>query len=692
MMDYEKWMWTDLIGFDNRQPDMGVKHFLSNAGFIPDAVSILIADPDFINSYRAGEHNRVFPESYCSYGAHPRNAERKRQRWTKQQLKTLITSLRKKSIKVFCCVFGMSLWEDADALAYLKLKRRRAWTDSHPELFSIQYSGERSCHVCAYKRLNDGSYYEDFFVQQVAGVMREYGFDGFHGGDGFAPPRFAIYTGDFSDDMFEQFIQSENIAVPPDIQVKCGASPELISRRAAWIWGNKRKEWIEFHTRRSGRFWEKITATLHEMKKEIVLNSTWTRDPFESKYRFGIDYKILADIGVDAFIIEAPAGAMELAKEKHPRTIYDFMAMVMLIKACVPETRLVLMNAFNDTNEQFSVLRHAPPLLETEIYSFTNIFWYEGPTAKRCLSGILGCLAAGITGVEWEWIKKRWDSGFATDPEDVSGATLIVSGNLFAGEISNYLKTGKWSVHKILYNLIARGAQVYEIADVSNIKRVKGPVLVINPHLLTSEEFEKVLAYRGGRIILVGSEPVDTGAFPPGIPVTRDGWFCGVYRPGRKQGKSTWKFTHRPAENKDRNTDVSAVNEHAISWQDDLPGEKVPDELLNQCAQEIRSASDAADILSDSGDVNIMMVIVKKGLRRVFLLNNRDTYVQPKIDVGAEIKSIRAVTDLPLMPVHWAKKSDFRHGDDFYKGSFFKVIVPPKGITVLDIAVETPET
>jgi len=93
--------------------------------------------------------------------------------------------------------------------------------------------------------------------------------------------------------------------------------------------------------------------------------------------------------------------------------------------------------------------------------------------------------------------------------------------------------------------------------------------------------------------------------------------------------------------------------------------------------------SGGAKLLSNKDEVNIMTVEMKKGLRRVFLWNNKNVYGQPRIDVGAEIKSIRAVTDFPVMPVIWTNKI----GDEFYKGSFFFVTIPPKGMVVLDVAV-----
>ena len=46
---YDKILWMELIGLDNRQSDMGIKAYVDNLGFVPDAVSIFMWSPDFVH-------------------------------------------------------------------------------------------------------------------------------------------------------------------------------------------------------------------------------------------------------------------------------------------------------------------------------------------------------------------------------------------------------------------------------------------------------------------------------------------------------------------------------------------------------------------------------------------------------------------------------------------------------------------
>ncbi len=142
-------------------------------------------------------------------------------------------------------------------------------------------------------------------------ILTDYGFDGYHGADGYAHPRIPIYIGDFSDDMVGQFTEASGMSLPDPAWLRCDGSSEMIARRADWIWHDRRREWIAFYSDRLKGFWRKVVSALHAQGKSVMLNSAWTRDPFEALYRYGIDYKGLVEAGVDGFIVEAAAGASE---------------------------------------------------------------------------------------------------------------------------------------------------------------------------------------------------------------------------------------------------------------------------------------------------------------------------------------------------------------------------------------------
>ena len=105
--DCQRWMWIELIGFDNQKADLGVADFLDNAGFVPDGLSLLFASADFVHTHQGLDREVVFPPDYCSYSGKPYNMERKRQAWTNRQLKGLVDRLRQRGIQVYFTLFNL---------------------------------------------------------------------------------------------------------------------------------------------------------------------------------------------------------------------------------------------------------------------------------------------------------------------------------------------------------------------------------------------------------------------------------------------------------------------------------------------------------------------------------------------------------------------------------------------------------
>lgn len=48
-MSCEKWVWVELLAFDNASPDYGVRGYIDNAGFVPGVVSFLMSSADFVH-------------------------------------------------------------------------------------------------------------------------------------------------------------------------------------------------------------------------------------------------------------------------------------------------------------------------------------------------------------------------------------------------------------------------------------------------------------------------------------------------------------------------------------------------------------------------------------------------------------------------------------------------------------------
>ena len=149
-----KFLWTELIGFDNTLPDYGVEEFLSRSEFKPDGISLLLVESEVFERHVAGlPVDVVYPERACSYDGRPYNCERKRQKWTAFQVRGLVGEINKRSIETYASFFE---WGRQD-------------------LTGLTPAGDES--------------YVDFFIRQSCAFLKDYEFTGLHVADGFAHPR-----------------------------------------------------------------------------------------------------------------------------------------------------------------------------------------------------------------------------------------------------------------------------------------------------------------------------------------------------------------------------------------------------------------------------------------------------------------------------------------------------------------------
>jgi len=241
----------------------------------------------------------------------------------------------------------------------------------------------------------------------------------------------AIYQVSISDDMVSQFAAQCDLELPETITATCDDDIDKLEQRAAWLWRNARHEWIEFYANRWAQFWQEAVATLHAAGKKAVINSSWGRAPFESYYRYGIDYRRIVNTGVDGIIVETVAAGLALDHRpgaSDPRWHYDFLSMLMLIKVYVPEAKLIFLHNVHVTVEAWDAIRHCPALLEREIHSLPNVFLARPDgTLEPCASGLLACLGNGLSPDEWAWLRDKWEAAFTPVPTRTFGATLIWS-------------------------------------------------------------------------------------------------------------------------------------------------------------------------------------------------------------------------------------------------------------------------
>jgi len=630
---HERWVWTELIGFDREQPDRGVAEYLEAAGFVPAGICLLLTCPSFVLAHQDQPEEVELPPDFCARNAHDRNPLQRRQAWTNWDLKALIRALHDHGIQVYLTVFT---WSG---------RFREAWLNDHPEAGLVVRDAGWAAAVNVLARLADGSYVEDLWAERLTAVLEDYGFDGWHEADGFGPLGGPIYRLCVSDDTVAQFLELRGVRLPPHVAGSCGHDLEKLERRAAWLWRHAREEWIAFYAERWGRFWHKTVAALHARGKRAVVNSAWGREPFESLYRYGVDYRRIAQSGVDGIIVETVAAGLCMDPRPsagHPNRHHDFLAMLMLLKASVPGTRLIFLHNVHDTVEEWDAVRHRPAVLEREIEALSNVVCTrsDGGLAP-CADGFLVCLGDGLRAEAWTWLRERWALAFSDAPRRTLGATLIWSNAAMDAQLEEFVAQRPWTVHRLLFHLLYYGAPVHAVANVRDLAAVQGAILVLNPHLLPAAELEAVLAYRDGPAVLIDpgccrvmGEPaaIEEASAPlPGDPLT--------------------------------------IEEPDGFW-DHLEFRPLSEEFLRACVETITRVSGAPRVTEQGESVCLMATETSSGALRLALKNKTPFYARPTVELPGPATAVEVLTPFPSVIETPTPTS-------------LTVCVPPEGVTVV---------
>lgn len=659
--DCERWLWIELIGFDNREPDYRVGAYLDNCGFIPDGLSLLLVSPDFVHTHAGLDAEVVFPPDFCSYGAKPYNSERPRQAWTNRQLKGLVETLQSRGIKVYFAVMNLFV-SHIDGQVY-----RSPWCAAHPELEEFTRDGVSSGCLNPLKRLADGRLYEDFFVAKVREVLRDYGFDGFHAADGLSSPRHPIWAADYSDDMVEQFQSEMGIRLPAGLPARAGCAAE-VRARADWLWDRHRKEWCEFYARRFERFFAKVCAAAHDLGRQVCFNSVWTRDPFEAYYRYGVDYRRIARAGVDRILVETVGAGVSIGAESGFRADLrgELNIMLLHLRACLPRMPLLCLNGTGDTTESWDLLNHAPVVSEREIYTLGHLFVLEGSGFRRASDGPFVCLADGITSEQWKWLRRNWLVAYQSRPSRVLGAVLLWSEAALDREFDEYLRNRLLSRQRIAAELQSRGAPLQVAVTPPNLAAAHGCLLVPRPELLPEKELDAVLEYAGGPVVLIGRQDA---ALPPADLCFAEGpgpeqLACRVYRAGR---------TLQPPELDPAPQDpLPEVMPDPPNYLHGMYYRHASGAFLQACADLLVELTPAPRVAPGAPALRVLAVETDGGIVRLLVGNEDYIYALGRIDMRREVREVRIASRYPGRPILPA-------------GCFVPVQVPPRGMIVLDV-------
>lgn len=641
---WRKYTWIELTGFDRKQADYGVGDFLRRAGFKPTGVSLLLYWLGFVLSHEGLEEERPLSIAEDSYAAHPFAPERERQNWTNRDLKGLIDALHAQGIQVLLSYFNMCAFTD-DAGNRVAHPFFDGFDQSMKE---TDREGRAAGTVNVLKRLPDGRFFSDVLIEKTVQATVDYGFDGVQIADGISSPRMALEQGDYSEDMIGQFAEDTGIYPPEDV-----------SNAGAWIWENHRLDWIYFHTRRWEAFFRTFAGRLAQAGKFALFNSAWTRDPFEAMYRYGVDYRRVAKSGVAGCMVEDTSANLALLAEKdnhylmtdeqRRRVHYEFLSVLMLNRAAMHDIAITPLAGIHDTLEQWGVLEHMPTAMTRNVMNNLCTLFVDERGARPVTDGPFFCLSDGLSVDDWEFIKRQWNTGAMEKIAAPAGVTLLWSDRKLDGELKAFVDSRLTPTHRLLSELLYAGAPIYSVARTEHIECLKGDVLATNPALLPPEEMERLMAYRGGRIFLLGRGAKRDGFF---ALAEEENSFEDIALTVNAPAGKTEKIENGAVYGFDP---VKGMEKVKCLWTHPLEFAPVSDDFFLSCADALTQWTDAPDVhlevISDAGrrrrPCKCVLVHTGENSARILLTNDDYYYNIPEVDLGREIRSVRCLTKYP---------------------------------------------
>lgn len=478
----ERWYWIELIGFDNEKEDYGVGDFLGR-NVSTDGVSLLFSHIDFLFSEEA-----MLPETACSYFAHEYNKERRRQDWTRSQLKGLVDCLKNRGVKVFFATFDMT----------------RAITDS--EWLCRNSLGGTERLLNPIKPLATGGTVGDRIIERIDAVISFYGFDGLQLADGLSSARLSIENGDFS------------LALCLESGIKFPASqmsdePTVYQKRRRWILKNKRYEWTVFLSEKWGEFYRKL---FDKIEKPIMFNNAWTRDSFEALYRYGLDYNRCCIDKAFAVMIEDNSATRAITAREDEAGVehtladraaftYEYALMEQDIRLVTKGLKQITLTPISDTMEQWDAIRHCPTELSRSIVRRYNNFVYRGGFERTCDAPHY-CLSDGVPSQDWQWLARQ-ESYLIPTPDFIPGFVSVHNGASLYREVKNFIEGASSYGSLLLSSLFSSGLNIGATVDLSEVGIIDKAVCLLVTNLSAySEEEKKTLEGTALPILAIGED------------------------------------------------------------------------------------------------------------------------------------------------------------------------------------------
>ena len=688
-------MWMNLMGFEKNDPDKGVARYLDDTGFLPNAVCALVDHPDIIHDYRGMEEEYTLYPDNCSYHGVPRNIIRERQDWTNHDLRDLTANLKTAGSELYLSIFGVDLHN-----AY-----HDEWIYKHPELMVhfLEDGHIHRQHYCLVKRFADGSYYEDFFIDQLCKLLQETGAKGVHLADALCPVSGCGFIADYdySTDFMEQFFVWTGITPPVEVAATMGTDTfETETLRAEWIRKEYRIEWTRFHCDRWTAFFKKLCDRLHAIDKKVIVLGMYCTDPFETVYCCGINLRDIVAAGVDYISANIlPSSSFVNGPDDRGDPFHRLMAIAPLTAAHLPEKgHLVSMLALHDATEEWSAIHHAPTLHERDMFSMMSYRMIDKDGISRALDGFFLCLGDGIPRSDWDWESERLRLAFSADAESVVSPAMLWSDAAFDKMLPAYYHTRRWTPHKLFYELAQAGVHCAAAVRTDGLCNYSGTLVVPNFDLLTKDEQAMVAAYDRGAVVCTACPDFDPAAYgiQPEIvlkdrfsdyPLTVFVFHCKVTDQLQAQLTSLLaeddgtENLPAPVEYIQENT--SNILTHTLTYA------KVTKGLLQATALLLKSVQNCPF----AADKECIVLRLKNGAYRMYLLNDHhNKYHRAQVTSSIPVKDVKIVTKFPVLPPRFVDSFDSREANThiFTDGikqakQNFIVKIPPAGVVVLDI-------
>lgn len=670
-------IWLQLLGFERNDPDKGVSRFLDSTGFIPDSVCGLLFNADFVHlNRRMDEEYELFPDN-CSYRGVIKNRERERQPWTNYDLKELVKSLKQKGIDFYAGIMG----------CYIGNRFHYEWLSDHPEMQSFRIEGDGE--LCCLKHLKDGRLYEDFFAERLVETLCDYDMAGVHLSDAFCPIN-VLYSGDWSTDMIMQFLEHSNIKLP--VQVVSTIGDDSVSARRVrheYIWGNLRKEWIQFYEWRWQCFFKKVCDAVHSVGKKVWVLGMYCTDPFETRYIYGFDCKKVMDAGVDCITANILPTSVTLEKPELPYYFHRMHTILPLLKAHVGERKILSMIGVQDASEEWSVLEHFPVMLERDIVTSGSYVSGSSKGFSPASDGLFFCLGDGISADGWSFLKKCTDCGFDNKNEVPMSPMMLWSEHQHDAILTEYIKNRRASAHKQCFEVEKAGALLGGTVVSDGLSGFEGALFVPNYDLLSKKE-QKML--NEAKFMWLGTATCEA-EMPSGVTYTFDdvsgdsemrAFVCN-FQLSQELEHETEKLI---SENDETASRRNEPERKIYPLYEELPFAKISHGFIKAIAIVL---NEMCSVLTSVG-CNLPSRVTKTddGHLKLVIYNPFDNgYVTAVVTSKLDMESVKVLSSFPLLPPRFLSDGEQGMYYDFSKKHStkkrFTVKLAPSGVTVVDI-------